>query len=118
MLAHRLRHRVHFQVKQVVDQDAETGAETYDWVTALSNGVPLLSVPAEVLTGAGRELMAAGAKQAETTARINLRWFPGLLPTWRVLWDGRIYNITGISTDITARREWRLTCEDGLTDGQ
>jgi SPP1 family predicted phage head-tail adaptor len=117
MLSNRLRHRIAFQ-QPVKAQHETTGAETITWQTAESNGVQLVSVPAEVLTGAGRELNAAGTQQAETAARINLRWFPGLLPTWRVLWDGNIYNITGTSTDITGRREWRLVCSGGLSDGR
>ena len=118
MLAHRLRHRVTIQEQQR-DQDSETGEIVTSWDTVmLDDGTELDALPAEVLTGPGRELLAAGAKQAETTARINLRWFPGLLPTMRILWDGRIYNITSIETDATGRREWRLRCSDGLTDGQ
>jgi len=117
MLAYRLRHRVAIQEPQQV-QDTVTGEITTTWVDViLDDGTVLDAVPAEVLTGPGRELLAAGAKQAETAARINLRWFPGLMPTMRVLWDGRVYNITSIETDATGRREWRLRCSDGLTDG-
>lgn len=82
------------------------------------DGVPLSAVPAEVLTGPGREQIAAGVKHSEVAARINLRWFPGLQSSWRVLWDGEVFAITGKSTDATARREWRLVCSSGLTDGQ
>lgn len=117
MQSYRLRHRVQFQIQQHT-QDPQSGAPIIEWVVANANGVPLLSVPAEVLTGAGREFIASGTKQAETTARINVRWFPGLDESWRVLWDGRVYNIEGISTDVTGRREWRLTCTDGVNDGR
>lgn len=81
----------------------------------------MTAVPAEVLTGPGREFVASSAKQAEATARINLRWFPVdrlELCRWRVLWDGRIYNIVSAETDLTARREWRLRCEDGPSRGE
>lgn len=99
-------------------QDPATGAVTTVWQTAmLTPEIPLVDVPAEALTGAGREVMAADTKNAETTARINLRWFPGLLPSWRVLWDGRIYDIQSIETDATGRREWRLRCVDGPSEG-
>ncbi|MCY1411973.1 Phage head-tail joining protein [compost metagenome] len=118
MLAYRMRHRIEFQ-QQVHTQDPVTGEVTTTWETVLFSGRP--DVPAEVLTGPGRELIAADARQAETTARINCRWFPVdrlELYTWRILWDGRVYNITSAETDATARREWRLRCSDGLTDGQ
>lgn len=118
MLAHRMRHRIEFQEK-VQAQDPDTGEITISWQAVTFSGRS--DVPAEVLTGPGRELIAADAPQAETTARINCRWFPVdrlELYTWRILWDGRVYNITSAETDATARREWRLRCSDGLTDGQ
>ncbi|EMM8497087.1 phage head closure protein [Pseudomonas aeruginosa] len=118
MLAYRMRHRIQFQ-RQVHTQDPVTGEVITTWETVLFSGRS--DVPAEVLTGPGRELIAADAQQAETTARINCRWFPVdrlELYTWRILWDGRVYNITSSETDATARREWRLRCSDGLTDGQ
>lgn len=121
MLAYRLRHRIHFQRQDEV-QDPKTGAVRIVWATAaLPGGALLDSVPAEVLTGAGREFIESAAKQAETSARINLRWFPVdrlELATWRILWDGRVFDITSAEMDATARREWRLKCIDGLTDGR
>ena len=117
MLAHRLRHRVAIQEKQQTRDDI-TGAVDYSWQTVrLASGQLLGAVPAEVLTGPGREVHAADTKLAETAARINLRWFPGLRHDMRILWDGRVFDILSIETDATARREYRLRCKDGLTDG-
>lgn len=113
-----MRHRVTFQVQEQ-QQDSETGDVLLAWVTAvLDDGTRLEEVPAEVLTGAGREFIASNTKLAETDARINLRWFPGLDMTWRVLWEGQLFNISGADTDATARKEWRLRCEMGVTDGR
>lgn len=128
MRAGRLRHRIHLQWP-VKGQDETSGDSTLTWATAtLEDGTELDNVPAEVLTGPGREQKAAGATHAETAARINLRWFSGLSPEWRILWDGyfdsngdydgKIYNITSIETDATARREYWLTCSEGLSDGR
>lgn len=117
MLSHRLRHRVEIQ-EQAETQNPTTGDITYTWQTVyLDSDTPLDSVPAEVLTGPGREFAGADTKQAETDARINLRWFEGLTQKMRILWDGRTYDITGMETDITGRREWRLRCKEGVTDG-
>lgn len=116
MLAYRLRHRIAFEYP--VDSLDDYGRKIVTWVPANANGAPLSSVAAEVLTGAGREPIADNAKQAETTLRVNLRWFPGLQQNWRLIWDGAVYDITSIETDITARREYRLQCTGGLTDGQ
>lgn len=117
MEAQRYRHRIEIQEK-VETQDSETGDVGHTWETFyLDSDTPCDEVPAEVLTGPGREFNAADAKQAETTARVAFRWFPGLLPTMRILWDGKVYDIVSIETDLTARREYRLRCKDGVTDG-
>lgn len=117
MSSGKYRHRVHIQHKDV-DQDPTTGAETYTWETVyLDSDTPLDSVPAEVLTGPGKELRAEGTKYAETSARINIRWFEGLQPDMRILWDGKVFDIISIETDVTARREYRLICKDGVNDG-
>lgn len=116
MRTQQYRHSISFEM-QAQSQDSNTGDVEMDWVPAIADGVTLTDVPAQVLTGPGREFQSANAKQAETTARINTRWFSGLQPTWRILWDGRVYDITSIEVDVTARREYRLTCKDGVNDG-
>ena len=118
MLAHRLRHRVTVQ-ELVETQDTNTGAITRGWETAiLDDGTILDAVPAEVLTGPGREFVQSGATQGEIAARINMRWFPGLTQKMRILWDNQIFNIVSIETDMTARQEYRLRCKAGVSDGQ
>jgi head-tail adaptor len=113
----RLRHRIH--IKRPVDtQNGTTGVITRTWSTVyLDSDTPLDSVPAEVLTGQGRELHSAGTKLAESTARIRFRWFSGLEPDMRIEWDSRVFDILSIETDATARREYRLHVKDGLSDG-
>lgn len=117
MLASRLRHRVAIQ-EQVVTQDPNTGAITKAWQNVwLDSDTELDSVPAEVLTGPGREFDQSDSVQAEVAARINLRWFPGLTQRMRIVWEGSIYNIGSIETDITARQEYRLRCTTGVNQG-
>lgn len=124
MLAHRLRHRVTLQRlgEPERDDDGFQIPGSGGWATVeLPGGVLLEDVAAEVLTGPGREWVGGAAPQAEVAARINLRWFPVTrdeLMRWRLLWDGGVYSITSAETDITARREWRLRCVDGPTEGQ
>jgi hypothetical protein len=36
----------------------------------------------------------------------------------RILWDGNIYNIKSIETDLSGRQEYRLRCSAGNNDGQ
>ena len=122
MLAHRLRHRITFEAKLPETVNADGFRVSGGWDTVyLDSDTPLKDVPAEVLTGPGREFVAASAVQSELSARINLRWFDvdeTELYTWRILWDGRIYNIVSVETDLTARREWRLRVEQGTSEGQ
>lgn len=118
MLSYRLRHVVKIQHPEN-SQDPITGEIKTTWQNIeLSPGKP--DMPAEVLTGAGREFIAASAKQAEADARINLRWFPYPVPDLyqcRILWEGQIFSIISVETDITARREWRLRCKAGVSNG-
>lgn len=118
MLSYHLRHRVAIQ-EQVEAYDSDTGAILISWQNfMLDSNTELSAVPAEVLTGPGRELVQSSAVQGEIAARINMRWFPGLTQAMRVIWDGKAYNIKSIETDLTGRREYRLRCIAGLNDGQ
>lgn len=115
-LAPRLSHRITFQ-RQV--EERADGVLSVSWESArLDDGVELVDVPAEVLTGAGREAVMSGQMQSSTVARITCRWFPGLDASWRILWDGKTFNISTFETDRTSRRELRITCTAGLNDGQ
>ena len=118
MLSHRLRHRV--TIQEIVEaQNSTTGAVTRTWQNVwLDSNTELSNIPAEVLTGAGREMVQSESKQGEITARINMRWFPDLTQKMRILWDNQIFNIESIETDVTARREYRLKCTAGVNDGQ
>lgn len=107
----KYRHRVTFE-HQVTTRDPGDGSELVAWEVFVAN------VPAEVLTGPGREFNAANAEQAETVARMNVRWFPGLTSDMRALWDGRVYNLKPPETDSTGRREYRIQCTDGVNDGR
>lgn len=116
MKSGRLRQRVQIQKLTFGTPDPVTGHPgTETWVNVFSS-----KVPAEVLEGPGREPYMAGTIQAETTARINLRWFSTTkhaLMKMRILWEGRVFNIISAETDATGRREWRLRCQDGVDDG-
>lgn len=110
MKSGRLRHRILIE-RPVHAQNATTGADEVTWETFVAN------VPAEVLTGPGREFDSADSKQSETAARITLRWFPGLEYTMRVVWEGNVYDITSIDTDPTGRIEYRLRLVVGANQG-
>lgn len=109
MLAYRLRHRV--ALEELITVKAPGGrVETWQSL-ALDSDTVFDAVPAEVLTGPGREVVASGAPQETGVARVTIRWFPisdERLGRCRVVWNGRAYRIESVETDRTARQEWRL----------
>lgn len=118
-LAPRLRHAITFQ-EQVTTRDGN-GVQVTTWVNAkLPDKQELVDVPAEVLTGPGREFLQSGQMQSDVAARITCRWFPGgIKSSWRVLWDGQTFNVKGVpDTDATGRREYRFAATAGVNDGQ
>lgn len=118
MQAQRYRHRISF-FEQLVHVSSADGAREVDWIpVVLDSGETLADVPAEVLTGPGREFVQSGKTQGEIVARINCRWFPGLQQSWRIVWEGQAFNIAGFDQDRTARREYRIQCATGVNDGQ
>lgn len=112
MQAQRYRHRIEIQQK-VELQDSETGEPSHTWETF---GI-YDKVPAEVLTGPGREFQAASTKQAEADYRVNCAWFSGLTQDMRIVWQSAVMDILSIETDATGRREYRLRCKAGVNNG-
>lgn len=113
----RLRQRIIIERQQHGEPDPHTGHSTVAWVNLLDDDGKF---PAEVLEGPGREPFSAGTIQAETTARINFRYFEiskAELMKCRIRWDGNIFDIVSAERDATGRREWRLRCTDGVNDG-
>lgn len=109
-MRHAYNHRVTFQ-HLTQTQDPVTGALSDAWADFKAN------VPAEVLTGPGREVMAADAKWSETAARVSCPWFPGLTTAMRMTWDSKTFDVTSIETDASARREYRLRVAAGVNSG-
>lgn len=108
--AGRYRHRI--RIEERVEEKNTFGETEFTWeVLALDSHTDLEEVPAEVLTGAGRERVAAGQERGEGFARINFRWFEGLKYSHRIIWNGVVYDIRSIETDVTARREYRVLAQ-------
>lgn len=116
MQSYRLRHRV--AIQEQIETQEDDGSITHQWQTITVGSTQMQSVPAEVLTGAGKEAVNSATTMASVDARINIRWFPGLNEKMRVVWQGKPYNIVGLTTDITGREEWRMQCAAGLSDGR
>lgn len=112
----RYRHRITIQNRvQGVDG---VGGVALTWADAFPAATALGGIPAEVLTGPGRELRAAGGEQAEASARIAFQYLPGVDASQRVLWNGQIFNIRSVEYDATGLGEVRLICTAGVNDGR
>lgn len=57
----------------------------------------------------GREFLAAGMTQAEMETTIVIRYRDDVAPTWRVVLDGRTYDIQG-SAELGRRDGLELRC--------
>lgn len=94
----RLRHVVRFEEKRVVvDEDLERSEE---WVTVF----PRVYASIEPLSV--RDLMAAGAEQSQVSARITIRYRPGINHGMRIIHGEEVYNILGLQRDPESGMEW------------
>ena len=71
---------------------------------------PLFTCWAAVTPLVGREYIAAGALLSEVTARIRMRYRPGITAADRVIHGGKVYGITSVADVHSSRRELQLQC--------
>lgn len=95
--AGRLRHRITIEAK-VTTKDANGSA-----ITAWQ---PWASVWAEVAPLSAREFIGAHAMQSEVSARITIRYRPGMLATMRLIHRGQVYSIAGVLPDNVSGLEY------------
>lgn len=108
--AGKLRHRITIQAKGMT-QDPVTGEMVEGWSD-------MVSVWASVEPLSAREFIAAQANQSEITARIVIRYRPGILPTMRILHRGKVYAIQGVLPDADSGLEYiTLPVSEGVSQG-
>ena len=108
----KLRHRVDIE-QPTYTQDDQTGEMTLTW-TAFAQ-----SIPASIEPLSAREFIQAAAVQSSISARIVIRYLPGVTAAMRVKHGSQLYNIHGVLPDKTTGREYlTLPVSEGLTDGQ
>lgn len=89
MRAGKLRHRINIQEK-LSPRDPVTGEfGEPQWVNRWEK------CPASVEPLSARDFIAAKAGQSEATARVVIRYRPGVLPTMRIVYRGEVYSIEG-----------------------
>ena len=91
-------------IERLVEGYDELGQPINDWL-------PIVQTWAHVQPLVGREYLAAGALLSEVTARISLRYRPGITAADRVIHDGKVYGITSVADVHSSRRELQLQCK-------
>ncbi len=81
-----------------------------DWGTPIESWAPLFTCWASVEPLVGREYIAAQAAQSEVTARIRMRYRPGLTSQDRVIHEGTTYGIESVIDYRSQHRELVLMC--------
>jgi SPP1 family predicted phage head-tail adaptor len=107
-----LRHRITIQ-RPVMQQDPVTGELTTNWVAVATN------IAAAIKPSSVREFVAAQAMQSQVTARIVIRYRPGLTAQMRILHGAKIYNPQGWLADPDSGLEFLTApCSEGVNQGQ
>ena len=96
----QLNQRIRFQAR-AAGQDS-LGQPDGAWVDVASDP----EVWARSAGVSGRDLAAVGAHQAGLDAKFILRYRADVLPTWRVIWNGRPYRIIGEPAPVSGGTEW------------
>lgn len=65
----------------------------------------------------GRDLVAAQAAQNLTELVFNIRYVAGVLPTMRLVYDSKNYDITALINIEEANREIDIMAKTGLSEG-
>jgi SPP1 family predicted phage head-tail adaptor len=67
---------------------------------------------AEITFVSGRFIQNALQNKEEITHLIRMRWFPGLTPAMRILYEDRVFSIIYINNVDEKNREYRLQCQE------
>lgn len=84
---------------------------TDDWGGVVEAWAPLATVWAAVEPLVGREYLAAAALVAEVTARVRMRYRPGITSQDRVIHEGKTYGIVSVVDVRSGNRELVLMCK-------
>ncbi|WP_323115148.1 phage head closure protein [Pseudomonas guariconensis] len=113
MQAGKLRHRIDIQELVPVRDPVTLEFGEPEWVTRWEK------CPARVEPLSARDLVAAQAAQSEATARMVIRYRPGVLPTMRIVYRGEVYSIEGppLEDDKSGLEYLTLLVSKGVKDG-
>lgn len=65
-----------------------------------------------------REFIAAASNQSKVSARIVIRYRPGVVTSMRILHRSKIYELEGVLSDTASGLDYlTLPCSEGVNDG-
>jgi SPP1 family predicted phage head-tail adaptor len=98
-----LRHRV--TVQSLVETVDQYGQPVQNWDATVSRW-------AAIRTPNGRDKINADQLKVELTHILTLRYVPGLDVTQRLVFDGRVFNITYVINKDERNREQEVYCNE------
>lgn len=98
LAAGKLRHRV--RIEDLVTAQDSNGDIVQTWQNFADN------VAAAIEPLSARELVQSQAVQSEVSARITIRWLPGVKATMRIVQGLTVYRIHGVLGDKDSGREY------------
>ena len=98
----RLRERVTIQV--ATERRNSLGETTLDWSTFAERWASVEGL-------SSREVLLLGQQQTEVSHRVRMRYVDGMAGTMRILWRGRVLEITSL-LEHNNRSEHELLCTE------
>jgi SPP1 family predicted phage head-tail adaptor len=100
----RLRERI--TIQQATEVRNRLGETTQTWSTYVERWASVEGL-------SGREVLLSGQQQTEVTHRVRLRYVDGLSQQMRILWRGRVLEITSL-LEHNNRTEHELLCVEDV----
>jgi SPP1 family predicted phage head-tail adaptor len=100
----RLRERVTFQ--QATETRNRLGETVQSWATYAERWASVQGL-------SSREVLLTGQQQTEITHRVRMRYLDGMTNSMRILWRGRVLEITSL-LEHNNRSEHELLCTERL----
>lgn len=101
----RLRERV--TVQQATQTRNRLGESVLSWATFAERWASVQGL-------SSRELLLSGQQQTEATHRVRMRYLDGLTNSMRLLWRGRVLEITSL-LEHDNRTEHELLCTEDVS---
>ena len=109
MRAGRLRHRLQLQSKTTTQNSYGEAVVSFTTEATVWGAIEPLS---------GNERFAQQQAQSEARVRILMRHYDGLDTTWRIVHNGKYYDILDAQNHDERDRMWMLMCSEGVRENQ